>query len=421
MAHVGLNNGHRHCGLGENGGLGGLGGNNGGNNGGYRGHFGRNDNDGNGGYSGGYRGGQGYSGPLHNNNQPTEELDKWRLKEQLKQHRIATFDGKSDREGLLKWERSVEHFGRLAGLSETQLIDTAWHYFSPDVLDWFTTVMLNEYGQQMPPANGVYPFNWAQLKTKLEKTYSSIFADKQAWINLENLRRGKDTAAYQTRFTELASLVGLSPQTAGFRSRLWDIYHARMTNHEKTVLSSIILFYHESNQPLLVRHAMNVVDEASMSSGLNVSLPNNGTNANANTLPAANSTNLIPGPMELGAMSGRNIKHEYTCARCGGEGHWTPACGTPRHWKVGEPIAKGEASGGETSMVRFGGSSRGRGGFGGSSRGGFGGRKSAGKAQAHEIGLDPGSEVENSDNEFSPDSESEAESESESKSEAGKA
>src|SRR5258705_11555768 len=142
---------------------------------------------------------------------------------------------------------------------------------------------------------------------------------------------------------------------------------------------------------------MNVVDEASMSSGLNVSLPNNGTNANANTLPVANSTNLIPGPMELGAMSGRNIKHEYTCARCGGEGHWTPACGTARHWKVGEPIAKGEACGGETSLVRIGGSSRGR--IGGSSRGGFGGRKSAGKEKAQGNGWGTGSEGGKSDNE----------------------
>src|SRR5258705_12576645 len=114
-------------------------------------------------------------------------------------------------------------------------------------------------------------------------------------------------------------------------------------------------------------------------------------------------------------MSGRNIKHEYTCARCGGEGHWTPACGTPRHWKVGEPIAKGEASGGETSMVRFGGSSRGRGGFGGSSRGrgGFGGRKSAGKAQANEIGLEPGKEAENNHTEIRPESESGGENERE--------
>jgi hypothetical protein len=296
----------------------------------------------------------------------------------------------------------VEHFARLAGLNETQLIDTAWHYFSPDVLDWFTTMMLNEYGQQMPPANGIYPFNWAQLKTKLEKTYSSIFADKQAWINLENLRRGKDTAAYQTRFTELANLVGLSPQTAGFRSRLWDIYHARMTSHEKTVLSSIILFYHESNQPLLVRHAMNVVDEASMSSSLNVSLPSNGTNTFTSN---SNSTNLIPGPMELGAMSGSDIKHAYTCARCRGEGHWTTACGTPRHWKRGDPVGKGELREEESSR-----------GFGGSSRGGFGGRKSAGKGQAHDIEAgDPGSEEESSDNEFCPDSETE------SGSEAGKA
>ena len=334
-------------------------------------------------------------------------LHEWRLKEQLKQHRLTTFDGKADREGLLKWERSVEHFGRLAGLSEAELIDTAWHYFSPDVLDWFTSMMDREYSIQiLPPPNG-YPFSWTQFKTKLEKVYSSIFADKQAWINLENLRRGKNTAEYQTRFTELAGLVGLSPQTAGFRSRLWDIYHARMTIHEKAVLSPLILFFHETGQPLLVRHAIDVVDEGSMSSGLNVSLPNA-----SNTMPAAVSTatNLIPGPMELGAISGRSSD---TCARCKGEGHWTSVCPTPRHWKKGDKVAgfkpKYEGQRG-TAMVKY---------EGGSKRREFGKKPDGKKAQSYSTELDAGKE--NSDNSDSGSEEGSEDPDSAEESESGKA
>ena len=48
----------------------------------------------------------------------SDKFAEWERKEELKAHRIELFDGKADLEGLQKWFRSVEHYGRLAGYSE---------------------------------------------------------------------------------------------------------------------------------------------------------------------------------------------------------------------------------------------------------------------------------------------------------------
>ena len=64
-------------------------------------------------------------------------------------------------------------------------------------------------------------------------------------------------------------------------------------------------------------------------------------------LPASTagaSTSLEPGPMELGAIAGSSKSDQY--ARCKGYGHWSPACGTARNWKCGDPIACRAARGG---------------------------------------------------------------------------
>ena len=52
------------------------------------------------------------------------------------------------------------------------------------------------------------------------------------------------------------------------------------------------------------------------------------------------STTLAPGPMELGVIaSATSGSKSDQCARCKGYGHWSPACGTPRSWKHGGPVA----------------------------------------------------------------------------------
>ena len=77
------------------------------------------------------------SGPSWgNNDQPayhaygTDFSDKfadWERKEELKAHRIELFDGKSVLEGLQKWFRSVEHYGRLAGYADA---DNTWEPYT---------------------------------------------------------------------------------------------------------------------------------------------------------------------------------------------------------------------------------------------------------------------------------------------------
>lgn len=66
----------------------------------------------------------------------------------------------------------------------------------------------------------------------MEDTFASAFSINYAWRDLTNLRRGRDIVAFHSRFTDLAGLVGESPDTALYGSRLWDIYHEKMSAQE---------------------------------------------------------------------------------------------------------------------------------------------------------------------------------------------
>ena len=69
-----------------------------------------------------------------------------------------------------------------------------------------------------------YPFGWPELKSRMEDTFASAFPANYVWRDLTDLWRGRDIAAFHTRFSDLARLVGESPDTALYGSRLWDIY-----------------------------------------------------------------------------------------------------------------------------------------------------------------------------------------------------
>ena len=75
---------------------------------------------------------------------------------------------------------------------------------------------------------------------------------------------------------------------------------------------------------------------------------------------------------ELGAIAGSSKSDQ--CRRCRGYGHWSPACGTPRDWKRGDPIAGRTAGEGGSSGS---GSSSSGSSSSGSSSSGSSGRKAA--------------------------------------------
>jgi hypothetical protein len=264
-----------------------------------------------------------------------------------------------------------------------------------------------EYGihpNEFPPRQ--YPFGWLGMKDRIKSTFASSFAASYVWRDLTNLKRGRDIAAFQTRFIELARLVGETPDTATYGSRLWDIYCGKMTEKEDDTLGNLIQTCRQLDKKPRLRDAMAILDERNLRAGGNAMYQKPST-ANPGG-EVATSTNLIPGPMELGAMSG--IRSTDTCARCKGEGHWTSVCPTPRHWKKGEKVAG--------YKPRY------EGARGGHSKKEFGHKKKKEsdnrKAQSYSTELDPG---ENSGEDVSTDAESDSDSDSDgsNEGEAGKA
>ena len=133
--------------------------------------------------------------------------------------RIERFTGKTDLEGIQRWFRSVEHYSHIAGYSDKKVIEKAWRFFTLDVLDWFKFMLKDEYGaSEFPPRN--YPINKNGIKARMMKVYASSFALLYVWRYLANLKRGRDVSVFHTRFTELARLVDLTPNTTKYGFRL---------------------------------------------------------------------------------------------------------------------------------------------------------------------------------------------------------
>ena len=165
------------------------------------------------------------------------------------------------------------------------------------MLDWFTLMLRREYGvTDFPPPR--YPFGWTELKVKMEATYASPFSVNYVWRDLTSLKRGRDVVSFHSRFTELARLVGESPDSALYGSRLWDAYYDKMTTQEQHTLSSVTHMARQLGRKPCLRDAMAVLDEDNLKHG--------GTQIVAKP-PAptpSTSTTLAPGPMELGAIAG---------------------------------------------------------------------------------------------------------------------
>ena len=113
-----------------------------------------------------------------------------------------------------------------------------------------------------------------------------------------------------------------------------------MTTQEQHTLSAVIQVARQLDRVPSVRDAMSVLDEESIRSGSSISSAGSSSVATHATTPASSgsSTSLAPGPMELGATEASREPKFSSCARCGGRGHWSTVCPTPRNWKETDPI-----------------------------------------------------------------------------------
>ena len=106
------------------------------------------------------------------------------MKEELKSLKIEKFSGKTNLEGLKHWLRSAVHYAHLAGCLDKEVIEKAWYFLTLKALYWFKTMLRKDFG----------PFDWAGMKTKMTKVYSS-FAPHYVWSDLVKLKRGREIAA----------------------------------------------------------------------------------------------------------------------------------------------------------------------------------------------------------------------------------
>ena len=176
------------------------------------------------------------SGPSRGNNgQPayrfyganlSDKFAECERKEELKAHQIELFDGKLDLEGLQKWFRTVEHYGRLTGYSERRVIERSGNRLLPRCLTDLRLCLGASMSDFPPPR---YPFGWHELKARQEATYASPSSVSYVWRDLASFKRRRDVATFHSHFTELALLVGESPDSAIYGSRLWDVYNDKMS------------------------------------------------------------------------------------------------------------------------------------------------------------------------------------------------
>ena len=139
-----------------------------------------------------------------------------------------------------------------------------------------------------------------------------------------------------------ARLVGKTPDTALYGSRLWDVYYEKMTPNEKHTLSSVIHMTRKLGKMPCLRDAMAVIDEDNLNSGSSTTSSSKAAVvpvvAPTSSAAAGSATSLAPGPMELGAVNATQ-RSSGQCARCKGYGHWSTVCPSSRNWKWGDPVA----------------------------------------------------------------------------------
>ena len=106
-----------------------------------------------------------------------------------------------------------------------------------------------------------------QFKAKMEATYSSPFSANCVWRDLANLKRGRDLVSFYLRFTELARLVGESPDSALYGSRLWGACYEKMTTQEQHTLSFVIHMAQQLGRKPCLRDAMAILDKDNLRHG----------------------------------------------------------------------------------------------------------------------------------------------------------
>ena len=79
----------------------------------------------------------------------------------------------------------------------------------------------------------------------MEVIYASPFLVNYVWHDLSTLKHGWDIVGFHSHFTELARLVGESPDSSLFGSCLWDIYYVKISASKQHTLSSIIYMAHQ--------------------------------------------------------------------------------------------------------------------------------------------------------------------------------
>jgi hypothetical protein len=300
---------------------------------------------------------------------PTDQLDKMRLRQLLTHHPIPTFEGKQDLEALATWQSKVEHFCRLAGrYTDVGILNEAWRTFGPEAMEWFTKWIAEEHGVIAFPPFGSsmtnFPFTWHTLKVKMAQVFTSQYANEKVKHDLKLLKRGKDIGDFHQRFEKLLGLLGQSSQTTDSSTEVWNIYLKKMTIPERTILNSACIAAEMVGSTLYLKRVMTIVEQSALQSQVFHDGPGNANATHANT--AGGSSSLLPGPMELGATSAgwkpvdnAKIPPKELCGLCGGRGHWSHECPTPKGWKSGDTI--------KHPPRRDGGGRGGRGGHGGTS------------------------------------------------------
>ena len=129
----------------------------------------------------------------------------------------------------------------------------------------------------------------------------------------------RDVVAFHSRFTELARLVGESPDSALYGSRLWDVYYEMISASEQHTLSSVIHKARQLGRKPCLRDDMAVLDEDNLKHGGTQAAARPPTQAVAGLPTTGAPTLLGSGPMELGASTGSSKGDR--CARCKGYGH----------------------------------------------------------------------------------------------------
>ena len=123
------------------------------------------------------------------------------------------------------------------------------------------------------------------------------------------------------------------------RISITKIYYEKMSSSEQYTLSSAIHMAQQLGLKPCLRDAMAVLDEDNLKyAGMQAAAkPPKQIIAKLPINTVAASTSLDPGPLELGAIAVSSKSNQ--CAQCKGCGHWSPAYGTSRNWKYGDPIA----------------------------------------------------------------------------------